>query len=108
MMPGRGFPVPPGLASLGVGRRAGRLDLLAARPADGGPHRRRVSAVLAQSLGFRQYLVTAEANQIRWEEAQDIFSRFLPFAIVFGVAERWAATFEEVAAAAAAAGHAIA
>jgi hypothetical protein len=73
---------------------------MAARTADG-------SAVLAQSLGFRQYLVTAEANQIKWEEAQDIFSRYLPFAIVFGVADKWAQTFEEVAAAARAAGYSI-
>lgn len=58
-------------------------------------------------MGFRQYLVTAEANQIRWEEAQDVFSRYLPFAIVFGVADRWAKTFQEVAAAAAAAGQVV-
>ena len=70
---------------------------MASRTADG-------SAVLAQSLGFRQYLVTAEANQIRFEEAQQIFSTFLPFAVVFGVAEKWAKTFEQVAAAAAAQG----
>ncbi|MFZ1373319.1 MAG: DUF2207 domain-containing protein, partial [Nostocoides sp.] len=73
---------------------------MASRTADG-------SAVLAQALGFRQYLVTAEANQIRFEEAQQIFSTFLPYAIVFGVAEKWAKTFQEVAAAAAAAGVAI-
>jgi uncharacterized membrane protein YgcG len=73
---------------------------MAARTADG-------SAVLAQSLGFRQYLVTAEANQIKWEEAQDIFSRYLPFAIVFGVADKWAQTFEEVSAAARASGYTI-
>ncbi len=66
------------------------------------------SAVLAQSLGFKKYLVTAEANQIKFEEAQAIFSRFLPFAIVFGVADRWAATFQKVAEAAAAAGQQIA
>ncbi|MEO6143585.1 MAG: DUF2207 domain-containing protein [Dermatophilaceae bacterium] len=65
------------------------------------------SAVLAQSLGFKQYLVTAEANQIRFEEAQDIFSRYLPYAIVFGVADRWAGTFSEVAEAATAAGQSI-
>ena len=106
MMPGNGLPVPPATV-LGVGVvLAGAIVWLlgrrmAARTADG-------SAVLAQSLGFRQYLVTAEANQIRWEEAQDIFSRYLPFAIVFGVAEKWAETFEQVAAAAAAAGHTIA
>lgn len=88
-----------GLALSGVivqllGRR------MASRTADG-------SAVLAQSLGFKQYLVTAEAGQIKWEEAQQIFSRYLPYAIVFGVAEKWSKTFEEVAAAAAAAGVAI-
>jgi uncharacterized membrane protein len=73
---------------------------MASRTADG-------SAVLAQSLGFKQYLVTAEANQIRFEEAQDIFSRYLPYAIVFGVADRWARVFNEVAEAAAAAGRSL-
>ena len=73
---------------------------MAARTADG-------SAVLAQSLGFKQYLVTAEAGQIRFEEAQDIFSRYLPYAIVFGVADRWARVFNEVAEAAAAAGRSL-
>ncbi len=70
---------------------------MASRTAEG-------SAALAQSLGFKQYLVTAEANQIRFEEAQEIFSAYLPYAIVFGVADKWAKTFDEVAAAAAAAG----
>jgi hypothetical protein len=65
------------------------------------------SAVLAQSLGFKQYLVTAEARQIRFEEAQDIFSRYLPYAIVFGVADRWAGVFSQVAEAATAAGQSI-
>jgi len=80
-----------GLVVKALGRR------MASRTADG-------SAVLAQSLGFRQYLVTAEANQIKFEEAQQIFSAYLPYAIVFGVAEKWAHTFEQVAAAAAAQG----
>jgi uncharacterized membrane protein YgcG len=62
------------------------------------------SAVYAQSLGFRKYLETAEADQIRFEEASAVFSRYLPYAIVFGVADRWAGTFQKVAEAAAAAG----
>jgi Predicted membrane protein (DUF2207) C-terminal domain/Predicted membrane protein (DUF2207) N-terminal domain len=62
------------------------------------------SAVYAQSLGFRKYLETAEAGQIRFEEASAIFSRYLPYAIVFGVADRWAGTFQKVAEAAAASG----
>lgn len=61
------------------------------------------SAVLAQSLGFKEYLVTAEAGQIAFEEASNIFSRYLPYAVVFGVADRWAKTFAEVARAAEAA-----
>lgn len=105
MMVGSGYPVPPALVlAVGVVVAGGIFWLLgrrmAARTAEG-------SAVLAQVLGFREYLVTAEASQIRWEEAQEIFSRYLPYAIVFGVAEKWANTFEQVAAAAAAAGHTI-
>lgn len=56
------------------------------------------SAVTAQSLGFKQYLETAEADQITWEEGQDIFSRYLPYAIAFGCADRWAKLFAELAA----------
>ena len=54
--------------------------------------------MLAQSLGFRRYLATAEANQLRFEEGEDIFSRYLPYAIVFGLADRWARVFSELAA----------
>lgn len=67
----------------------------------------RGSAIYDQARGFRRYLETAEAGQIRWEEAQDIFSRFLPYAMVFGLADRWAQVFEEVVDTAAAEGHSI-
>lgn len=43
-----------------------------------------------QVEGFQKYLATAEADQLRFEEGEDIFSRYLPWAIVFGLAERWA------------------
>lgn len=46
-------------------------------------------AVCDQVEGFRQYLATAEADQLRFEEGEDIFSRYLPWAIVFDLAERW-------------------
>jgi uncharacterized membrane protein YgcG len=42
-----------------------------------------------QVEGFKTYLATAEANQLRFEEGEDIFSRYLPWAIVFGLADRW-------------------
>ena len=70
-------------------------------------HRRGRRPSWPSRCGFKQYLATAEASQIRFEEAQDIFSRYLPYAIVFGVADRWARVFDEVAAAAAAAGHSL-
>ncbi len=56
------------------------------------------SAVLAQARGFELYLRTAEADQIRFEEGIDVFSRYLPYAIMFGVAERWTKVFSDLAA----------
>lgn len=56
------------------------------------------SAVFAQAEGFKLYLSTAEADQIRFEEGIDVFSRYLPYATVFGVAGRWAKIFEQLAA----------
>ena len=99
---GVGFPIPSGIVLAAGLVLAGVIvkvlgNRMASRTAKG-------SAVLAQSLGFKQYLLTAEANQIAFEEASAIFSRYLPFAIVFGVADRWAKVFADVAEAATAAG----
>lgn len=74
-----------GIAMLVLNNRFG------ARTAEG-------SAVLAQTKGFELYLTTAEADQIKFEEGIDVFSRYLPYAIVFGVADRWAKLFEQLAA----------
>lgn len=68
---------------LALWRLAGRMP---ARTARG-------SAVLAQAKGFRQYIRTAEGEQLRFEEGADIFSRYLPYAIVFGEADRWVRVF---------------
>ncbi len=56
------------------------------------------TAVLAQTEGFRRYLATAEADQLRFEEGEDLFSRYLPFAVAFGLTERWTRIFAELAA----------
>ena len=56
------------------------------------------SAVLSQTLGFRHYLAAAEADQLRFEEGEDLFSRYLPFAVAFGLTERWAKLFADLAA----------
>ena len=42
-----------------------------------------------QVEGFRLYLTTAEADQLRFEEGEDIFSKYLPWAVLFGEADRW-------------------
>lgn len=60
-----------------------------ARTADG-------TAARIQTMGFEKYLATAEADQIRFEEAAGLFSRYLPYAIVFGLADRWAKVIGEV------------
>lgn len=55
------------------------------------------SAVRIQALGFKTYLATAVADQFKFEEASGIFSRYLPYAMVFGVADHWAKVFSQVA-----------
>jgi len=54
------------------------------------------SAVAFQCLGFKKYLQTAKVDQIRWEEGQDIFSQYLPYAVSFGCADHWAFIFQEL------------
>ncbi|MDX6280413.1 MAG: hypothetical protein QOH03_1484 [Kribbellaceae bacterium] len=46
-------------------------------------------AVTDQLIGFRTYLATAEADQLKFEEGEDIFSKYLPWAIAFELADRW-------------------
>ena len=89
-----------GFLGLGLIGLAGVLTGLAVLVMNGKFGRRTAlgSAMLAQAKGFQLYLTTAEADQIKFEEGIDVFSRYLPYAIVFGVAERWARVFEQLAA----------
>ncbi|GAA2807146.1 DUF2207 domain-containing protein [Kribbella solani] len=56
-------------------------------------------AVTDQVAGFRKYLATAEAQQLRFEEGEDIFSKYLPWAIAFGLADRWQKVCQQLVAA---------
>ncbi|GAA1600021.1 MULTISPECIES: DUF2207 domain-containing protein [Kribbella] len=56
-------------------------------------------AVTDQVVGFQTYLATAEAQQLRFEEGEDIFSKYLPWAIAFGLADRWQKVCEQLVAA---------
>lgn len=53
--------------------------------------------VLTQARGFREYLATVAADQLRFERDEDLFSRHLPYAVAFGLTERWAGVFADVA-----------
>jgi uncharacterized membrane protein YgcG len=55
-------------------------------------------AVCDQVEGFRKYLATAEADQLRFEEGEDIFSKYLPWAIIFELADRWAKICQDLVA----------
>lgn len=56
------------------------------------------TAVAVQVAGFRRYIATAEARQLRFEEAAGIFSRYLPWAIAFDLTDHWCRVFKDVVA----------
>lgn len=56
------------------------------------------TALRIQTLGFKKYLETAEKEQFKYEEASEIFSKYLPWAIVLGVAAHWVKVFGDLAA----------
>lgn len=63
------------------------------------------TALRIQTLGFKRYLETAEVEQFSYEEAAGIFSKYLPWAIVLGVADHWVKVFGDLAAKARAEGY---
>ncbi len=73
--------IPAGLAMLIMSRSMAR------RTAAG-------SEMLRRVLGFRLYIATAEKHRQEFNERENIFARYLPFAIVFGCVSKWAKAFE--------------
>ncbi|MFN3865600.1 MAG: DUF2207 domain-containing protein [Demequina sp.] len=53
--------------------------------------------VLAQTKGFKLFLETADGHRLRFEEGHDVFSQYLPYAIAFGIADKWSAKFAALA-----------
>jgi len=47
-------------------------------------------------LGFKEYINTAEKYRLKFQEKENIFEKYLPYAIVFGLAEKWAKAFEGI------------
>lgn len=54
------------------------------------------SDLLVRTLGFREFIATAEAGRMDFAEKEQIFADYLPYAVVFGVVERWAKTFADI------------
>ena len=52
--------------------------------------------VLRRTLGFRQYVATAEKDRQRFNEQQNLFAEYLPYAIVFRCVDKWARAFKDI------------
>jgi hypothetical protein len=46
--------------------------------------------VLNELRGFREYLASADGSDVPEHQREELFSRFYPYALVFGLGERWA------------------
>ncbi|SDZ83172.1 Predicted membrane protein [Bowdeniella nasicola] len=53
-------------------------------------------ALFKQAEGFKEYLETAEADQIIHESKQAEFSRWLPWAMAFGIEDRWGVVMDQI------------
>jgi uncharacterized membrane protein YgcG len=80
-------PIPLALGSIGLVAMHGRMPR---RTAQG-------TAALRRTLGFRQFIETAETRRAEFAERAGLFYEYLPFAIVFGRVDRWAEAFEGLA-----------
>jgi uncharacterized membrane protein len=50
--------------------------------------------MLRRTLAFREFVANGtEAAKAKFAEKENLFSEYLPYAIVFGVTERWARVF---------------
>jgi uncharacterized membrane protein YgcG len=52
------------------------------------------TAITRRVNGFRRVIETAEEHTAAWAEQENVFTRFLPYAVVFGVTDKWARAFE--------------
>jgi uncharacterized protein (TIGR04222 family) len=54
------------------------------------------TAMVRRVRGFRRVIETAETHMSRWAEEENVFTRFLPYAVVFGLTEKWAKAFAQL------------
>jgi len=51
------------------------------------------SALLRRTDGFRRFIEESEKERARFAERKNLFSEYLPYAVVFGATEKWAKAF---------------
>ncbi len=49
-----------------------------------------------KSLGLKEFLYRADRYKLKWQEKENIFEKFLPYAMVFGVVDQWAKNFKDL------------
>jgi uncharacterized protein (TIGR04222 family) len=55
------------------------------------------TAMLRRVRGYRQVIDTADRYLARWAEQENVFPKTLPYAIVFGLTDKWAKAFASLA-----------
>jgi len=51
------------------------------------------TAVRRRAIGFRHYIEQAETDRAKFAEQENLFTQYLPYAVVFGATEKWASAF---------------
>ena len=49
-----------------------------------------------RALGFQDFIENSEKHRARFAEQQNLFTEYLPYAVVFGCTDKWARTFESL------------
>ena len=55
------------------------------------------SDLLRRTLGFREFIVTAETGRMQFAEEENIFAKYLPYAVMFAAVDKWARAFADLA-----------
>jgi uncharacterized protein (TIGR04222 family) len=51
------------------------------------------SGILRRANGFRRFIEESEKDRAQFAEKKNLFSEYLPYAVVFGATDKWARTF---------------
>ena len=51
------------------------------------------AALLAQTLGFKRYMDTAETDRAKFAEKEGLFTAYLPYAVMFASVDKWMRAF---------------